>query len=145
TTKSKPGIGEIQVPFSALKLSATLKIGRTADWVLVTDGAIWTASTKPFSLQRIDPVTNQVAAKVGLPGEACSGSAFGFGSVWVPVCGKKPSLVRLDALTNQITAVLPIGPGTPEQGITVRSDSIGIVSDKNESTLSRRPKPAIRM
>jgi streptogramin lyase len=137
TVKSKPGVTEVQVPFASLYPSATLKIGRTADWVLVTDDAVWVTSTKPYSLKRIDPATNKVVAEVGLPGEACSGSTFGFGSVWVPLCGKRPLLARVDALANRITTVLPIGPDGPEQGITASSDSIWIVTDKNGSTLSR--------
>jgi virginiamycin B lyase len=120
-----------------LKPSATFKIGGTADWVLVTDDAVWVASTKPYSVQRIDPATNTVVAKVRLSGEACSGLAFGFGSLWVPVCGKKPLLARVDALTNQITAVLPIAPAGPEGGITASSDSVWIVTDKEGTTLSR--------
>src|SRR6267143_599129 len=113
TVQPKPGVTEVQVPFTSLHPSAALKIGRTADWVLVTDDAIWVTSTKPYSLQRIDPATNTVVAKVRLPGAACSASAFGFDSVWVPVCGKKPLLARVDAHTNRITSVLPIGPGGP--------------------------------
>jgi hypothetical protein len=52
TTKAKPGVREVQVPFAALKLSATLKIGRTADWVLVADGGVWIASTSCCELIR---------------------------------------------------------------------------------------------
>jgi virginiamycin B lyase len=133
----KPGVVEVQVPFASLTPSATLKIGRTADWVLVTDDSVWVVSTKPYSLQRIDPATNKVVAKVALPSEACSGTAFGFGSIWVPLCGKRPSLARVDALTNRITNVLPIGPVNPEEGITASDDSIWIITDKNGSTLSR--------
>ena len=135
--RPKPGVTDVQVPFGSLKPSATFKIGGTADWVLVTDDAVWVASTKPYSVQRIDPATNTVVAKVRLSGEACSGLAFGFGSVWVPVCGKKPLLARVDALTNQITAVLPIAPAGPEGGITASSDSVWIVTDKEGTTLSR--------
>lgn len=136
-TAPKPGVVEVQVPFSSLTPSATLKIGRTADWVLVTDDSVWVASTKPYSLQRIDPATNKVVAKVALPAEACSGTAFGFGSIWVPLCGKRPSLARVDVRTNRITNVLPIGPADAEEGITASSDSIWIITDKNGSTLSR--------
>jgi virginiamycin B lyase len=135
--RPKPGVTDVQVPFGSLKPSATFKIGGTADWVLVTDDAVWVASTKPYSVQRIDPATNTVVAKVRLSGEACSGLAFGFGSLWVPVCGKKPLLARVDALTNQITAVLPIAPAGPEGGITASSDSVWIVTDKEGTTLSR--------
>jgi virginiamycin B lyase len=131
-----PGVKGVQVPFASLKPSATIKVGATADWVLVTDDAVWVAGTKPYSVQRIDPATNKVLAKVTLPGEACSGLAFSFGSVWVPVCGKKSSLVRVDVLTNTIRTVLPVSPAGPEGGITASADSIWIVTDKN-GTLSR--------
>ena len=46
----KPGVKGVQVPFASLKPSATLKIGGTADWVLVTDDAVWVAATKPYSV-----------------------------------------------------------------------------------------------
>jgi virginiamycin B lyase len=119
-----------------LKPSATLKIGWTADWVLVTDDAVWVAGTKPYSVQHIDPVTNRIVAKVALPGEACSGLAFGFGSIWVPVCGKKPALVRVDAHENAVIAMLPVPPAAPEGGITTSTDSVWLVTDK-KGTLTR--------
>jgi hypothetical protein len=93
----RPGVTEVQVPFASLKSIATFKVGETADWIFVTDDAVWVAVTKPNSVQRIDPATNRVISKVRLPGEACSGLTIGFGSLWVPLCGKKPSLVRIDA------------------------------------------------
>jgi virginiamycin B lyase len=132
----KSGVKEVQVPFASLKAAATFKIGRTADWVLVTDNAVWVASTKPDTVQRIDPATNKVVSKIPVPGEACSGLASGFGSIWVPLCGKKSSLARIDALKNKISTTLPFGPAGPEQGITVSNDSVWIVTDKN-GTLAR--------
>jgi YVTN family beta-propeller protein len=126
----------VQVPFSSLQPSATFKIGKTADWVLVTDNAVWVAGSKPYSVQRIDPSTNQIVAKVKLSGEACSGLAFGFGGIWVPVCGESPMLVRVDTNTNKISAQLAIGPAGPEGGITGSSDSIWMVTDK-KGTLAR--------
>src|SRR5271166_22379 len=133
---SKPGLKQVQVPFSSLKPSATFKIGKTADWVLLTDGAVWVAGSKPYSVQRIDPSTNTVVAKVTLSGEACSGLTFGFGSVWVPVYGKKPGLVRIDVSTNKIVEQLAIVPAGPEGGITSSADSIWMVTDK-KGTLGR--------
>ena len=132
----QPGVKGVQVPFASLKPSATLKIGGTADWVLVTDDAIWVAGTKPYSVQHIDPITNRIVAKVALPGEACSGLAFGFGSVWVPVCGKKPTLVRVDAHENAVIATLPVPPAAPEGGIASSTDSVWLVTDK-KGTLNR--------
>jgi virginiamycin B lyase len=127
---SKPGVKSVQVPFSALKPSITLKIGGTADWVLVTDDAVWVAGTKPYSVQHIDPTTNRIVAQVSIPGEACSGLAFGFGSVWVPVCGKKPALIRVDAQQGKMIAMLPIPPAGEEGGIATSTDSIWMVTDK---------------
>jgi virginiamycin B lyase len=57
--------------------------------------------------------------------------------VWVPVCGRKPLLARVDAHNNQITAVLPIAPAGPEGGITVSNDRVWMVTDKDGTTLSR--------
>ncbi len=133
----KPGVADVQVPFASLKPSVTFRIGGTADWVLVADDAVWVAGTNPYSVVRIDPSTNTVVARVRLSGEACSGLAFGFGSLWVPVCGSKPLLARVDALTNRITATLPIAPAGPEGGITTSSDSVWMVTDKGGTTLSR--------
>jgi virginiamycin B lyase len=132
----KPGVNGVQVPLATLKSSATLKIGGTADWVLVTADAVWVAGTKPYSVQHIDPITNRIVAKVALPAEACSGLAFGFGSVWVPVCGKKPALVRVDAHQNELIATLPIPPAGEEGGIATSTDSVWMVTDKT-GTLNR--------
>jgi virginiamycin B lyase len=132
----KPGIKEVQVPFASISASATIKAGGTADWALVTEDAVWIASTKPNAVLRIDPSTNKILALIKVPGEVCSGLASGFGSIWVPLCGNRAALVRVDAAKNMITATLPIGPAGPEGGITASEDSVWIVSDKN-GTLNR--------
>lgn len=132
----KPGVKGVQVPLASLKPSATLRIGETADWVLVTNDAVWVAGTKPYSVQRIDPMTNRIVAKVVLPGEACSGLAFGFKSVWIPVCGKRPTLIRVDAEKNAVIAALPVPAVEAEGGISTSDDSVWLVTDKN-GTLSR--------
>jgi len=125
------GVEEVQVPFRSLRPSATIKLGATADWVLASDLAVWVGSGRPNAVQRIDPATNRVVAKVKIGGEACSGLAFGFGSVWVPVCGKKAALVRIDASKNSIVATIPVPPAGPEGGIATSADSVWMVTDKN--------------
>jgi streptogramin lyase len=132
----RPGLKEVQIPFAHLKPIATFKVGRTADWVLATDDTVWVAATGPNSVQRIDPATNKIVARVGLGGEACAGLASGFGSLWVPVCAKKPSLVRVDTNKNKISGTLTVGPAGPEGGIAVSGDSVWLVSD-SKGTLSR--------
>jgi streptogramin lyase len=136
TNTSKPGIKSVQIPFASLKPAATFELGGSADWVLLTNDSVWAAASKPFSVLRIDPSTNKIAARIPIAGEACSGLAEAFGGLWVPVCGDHPSLVQIDLLTNKITATLPIGPAAPEGGIAASADSIWIVTSKS-GTLSR--------
>ena len=127
---TKPGVKQVQVPFAELRPSVTFKIGGTADWVLVTDDAVWVAATNPYALRRIDPVTNKIVATVPLSGEACSGLAFGFGSIWAPICGDKPGLARIDVAKNVASALLPISPAGEEGGIAASPDSLWMVTDK---------------
>ena len=131
-----PGSKEIQVPFASLKPEAIFKIGENADWVQVTDDAVWVASSKPASVHRIDPKTNKEVAVIPLPGDPCAGLAFGFGSLWVPLCGRPNSIARVDANANRISAILPIGPAGPEGGIAASTDSVWVVRD-DTGTLAR--------
>jgi streptogramin lyase len=132
----KPGVKEVQVPYSSLKPSATFNIGGTADWVLVTDDAVWVAATKPYALRRIDPQRNEIVATVPLSGEACSGLAYGFGSVWAPLCGEKPGLARIDVAKNSVSTMLPMAPAGAEGGIAASTDSIWMITDM-KGTLTR--------
>ena len=125
----------VQSPFNELKVSAQFKIGKNADWVAITADSVWVAGTDPYTIQRINPKTNAIVATIGLPGEACSGLATGFHSVWIPLCGKPNSLARLDMRTNKLT-VLPIGPAGEEGGIAVSKDSVWLISD-DTGTLNR--------
>jgi len=74
------------------------------------------------------------------PGEACSGLAYGFGSVWVPICGKSPTLARVDVNTNKISAILPFITAGAEAGITASSDSLWIVTDEKGTLVRINPQ-----
>lgn len=124
-----PAVRKVQLAFVSLKPTATFKIGENADWVQITDDAVWVASSKTASLHRIDPLTNQEVAIVAMPGDPCAGLAFGFGSLWVPLCGQPNSLARVDSRRNKISAILPLGPAGAEGGIAVSHDSVWIVTD----------------
>lgn len=106
---------------------ATFRLGGTPDWLAVTPYSVWVANDALKSIQRVDVATNALVARVKLPAEPCSGLAFGFGSLWVPLCGSHPSLARIDPLYNTIAALLPIGPALSEGGITVSNDSVWLV------------------
>jgi streptogramin lyase len=60
------------VSIATLQPVATVKIGKTADWVAVTPDAVWVGSTTPNAVHHIDPLTNTEAATVAVPGKPCA-------------------------------------------------------------------------
>jgi virginiamycin B lyase len=118
---------------SELKITATLHLGKTADWVAVAPGAVWVGSTGPFAVHRIDTKTNERVATVQLPGEPCAGLASGLGSLWVPLCGRNKLLAKVDLESNKLVSVFKIGPAAAEGGVTVSPDSVWLVIDKDGS------------
>jgi streptogramin lyase len=111
--------------------TATLALGKTADWVAVTSDAVWVGSTGPFAVHRIDPKTNRVIAAVTLAGAPCAGLAVGFGSLWVPLCTPTPSLAKIDLAGNRLSATFSIGAAAAEAGITVDDRGVWLVTGKD--------------
>ena len=118
-------------PITELKPLAVIALGETADWVAITDDAVWSGSTGPFALHRIDPKTNEHVATIKLAGEPCAGLAVGFDAVWVPLCTKPASLARVDTKTNKVTT-FKVGPVAAEGGIAVSGDSVWLATAKDE-------------
>jgi streptogramin lyase len=116
-----------------LRRTATLHLGKTADWVAIAPDAVWVGSTGPFAVHRIDPKTNKRVATVKLPGEPCAGLATGFGSLWVPLCGRTKMLAKVDLESNKLLNVFKIGPAAAEGGVTASPDSVWLVVDKDGS------------
>jgi virginiamycin B lyase len=110
---------------------ATIKLGETADWVAITADAVWVASTGPFAVHRIDPKTNQLAASVNLPGEACAGLAVGAGSLWVPMCTTPPSLAKVSLKSSQLLSIFAVGPAAAEGGIAYGAGSVWLIVNKS--------------
>lgn len=120
--------------------TTTIHLGKTADWVAITADAVWVGTTKPNGVHQIEPQTNTRVATVVLPGNPCAGLAVGFGSLWVPLCGKLNTLVRVDLRTRAMTVVPGVGPAASEGGITASPDSIWLVV--NSQALLTRIDPA---
>jgi streptogramin lyase len=110
-----------------LKVSATIHLAKTADWVAITDAAVWVGSTGPNAVHAIDPASNQRVATIVLPGEPCAGLAVGFGSLWIPMCGKSGLLARVDLNTRTLVHTYPVGPVAAEGGITTGAGSVWMV------------------
>jgi virginiamycin B lyase len=129
TTDSRHSISEL-APL------AKIHLGKTADWVAFSDGAVWVGTTGPDGVAQIDPRTNTVSAAVALPGSPCAGLAIGFGGLWVPLCAKPNALARVDLHTHAVTLVPGVGPADREGGIATSPDSIWLVID-GRATLAR--------
>jgi len=120
---NKPGIVAVQRPIASLPVLATLPIAKTADWIEVTQDAVWVAGAKPNVVRRINSATNKVVATLQVPGEPCAGIAAAFGSIWVPFCGRHAGVARIDPASGRTIAKLRGGPGR-EGGIAASADSI---------------------
>jgi virginiamycin B lyase len=118
---------------SELKPTAIIHLGKTADWVAITPDAVWVGSTGPFAVNKIDPKTNTWTATVKLGGEPCAGLATGFGSLWVPLCGKPSKLAKVDLKSGELSGVFNVGPAAAEGGVTTSLESVWLVIDKNGS------------
>jgi virginiamycin B lyase len=116
--------------------AATIHLAKTADWVAITEDAVWVGSTGPNAVHRIDPKTNRLVASVTLPGEPCAGLATGFGSLWVPLCSATPSLATVDLTTDRLKAVFAVGPAAAEGGVTIGAGNVWLIVDKS-GTLAR--------
>lgn len=127
------GYGVTPRPIAELTPSATIRIGETADWVAITADAVWVGSTGPYAVHKIDPNTNKRVATVRLRGEPCAGLTTGFGSLWIPLCGRTPVLAKVDLRSNELMGVLKVGPAAAEGGVAASQDSVWIVVDKNGS------------
>jgi virginiamycin B lyase len=136
---TRPGVKAVQSPLTNLKPIATFDLGGDPDWLAISGDAVWVTNDQLKAVQRIDPRTNKLVAKIEFPDEPCSGLTFAFGCLWVPVCGKPATLARVDPATNKIIATLPVGPADSEGGLTASDDSLWIVSDENGTLLRIDP------
>lgn len=114
---------------------ATITTGGTPDWLAISPDSVWISNDAIRSVQRVDAHTNRLTARIAVDGDPCSGLAYAFGSIWSPVCGKHPSLDRIDPRTNAITSVFPIHPQNSEGGITASDDSVWLAT--SDGMLSR--------
>ena len=118
-----------QRPVTELVRTTTIALARNADWVAITDDAVWVGTKGPNAVQRIDPRANVRTATILLPGNPCAGLAVGFGSLWVPLCAHPNRLARVDLRTRSVTLLPGLGPAAKEGGITTSADSVWLVTD----------------
>jgi DNA-binding beta-propeller fold protein YncE len=116
------------------------------DWQVSTEDAQWVTSSSTNTVSRLDPKSDKVIA-VTVGQAPCSGLAAGFGSVWVPNCGKRDpatrqtdpatkSVSRIDTKTNAVVATIPVGPVQGEGGIAASPEAVWLVTSA-KGVLSR--------
>lgn len=65
----------------AIHPRASIALGGTPDWLVVTPDSVWVSNSALKAVQRIDVRSDKFFASVRTPGDPCSGLTFGFGSV----------------------------------------------------------------
>ena len=92
----------------------TIEVGAGVRHVAFSDGAVWVANWNDSTVSRVDPASNQVAARV--PVGAAQALAAGAGSAWVSVAGGSRSGVLPASACGELVA----GSGRPD--VLIASD-----------------------
>jgi streptogramin lyase len=115
-------------PLSELEPSTVYSVAGSPDWSLVTKDAVWVSSARVNHVVQL-LLSSDKTGTVGVIADIekpCSGLAYGWGSVWVPTCGKHV-LTRLDEVTGKETSEIPADPANSEGGITIGEGSVWMV------------------
>jgi len=105
----------VPIDLATNEIAAEIRLRDTPwrDRIAATDEGVWVASSE--LLERIDPATNTVVARVELPDRSITAMTADAAAVWVVTIGDdggQPTgtLVRIDTATNEIAAEIPLGP-----------------------------------
>lgn len=109
---------------------STIRLGDKADWVASTNESVWVGSTGPNAVHELDGASGKVVATVDVPGVPCAGLATGFGSLWVPLCAKEPSIARVDLASRRLTGNFPVNLVTAEAGVTTGLGNVWLMTDQ---------------
>jgi streptogramin lyase len=121
-------------PMTALKPDATFQVGGDADWMAVSDDAVWVSTGSLNRVTQLKAKGNVIGLKITVE-KPCSGLVAGFGSLWIPSCGTH-SLVRVDLQTGRIEATIPAGPVDSEGCIAIGAEGVWLATGTG-GTLSR--------
>lgn len=134
----RPGVSTpgVKRDMEAIKPIAVFPVEGTPDWQVVTTDAVWVANGPKNTIHKLDPKSNTVAAAVDVGKRPCSGLAWGFGSIWVPLCGDQ-AVARVDEKTLKVVATIPVNPANSEGGIAASPDAIWMPTDLANGKLAR--------
>jgi streptogramin lyase len=95
-------------------------------------GSVWLLTSKASELDRIDPATNSVIAKIAIPAGSFN-PVFANDSIWVS-SNQGNALVRVNPATNMVTSSTPIGP--MPRFLTVGAGSVWVLN-QGDGSVSR--------
>ncbi len=127
--RTRPSDTALIKPMSDLHPQATFTIKSHPDWMAVDSDSVWVTSSGINTVTQMKGSDNQLGMSVSVD-NPCSGLAIGFGSLWIPSCGKG-TLVRADLSTGKVQATIPIGPADSEGGITIGAGSVWLMTDQS--------------
>jgi streptogramin lyase len=93
---------------------------------------VWLVTSKASELDRIDPATNRVVAKISIPADSFN-PVFANDSIWVS-SNEGNALIRVNPATNTVSSSTPIGP--KPRFLTVGAGSVWILN-QGDGTISR--------
>ncbi len=96
-------------------LDAALEVtdNNSPDWVLVSNGVAWVATSD--GVRRYSP-DGTILGTTAVGGPICLAMDAGFDAVWVGVCGPEAAVVHLDPATGDVIARIPIDGGLMPEG-----------------------------
>jgi virginiamycin B lyase len=100
--------------------------------IAVGAGSVWLVTSKTSELDRIDPATNSVVAKIAIPAGSFN-PIFANDSIWVS-SNQGNALVRVNPATNTVTSSTPIGP--MPRFLTVGAGSVWVLN-QGDGSISR--------
>jgi streptogramin lyase len=110
-------------PAPALQATATIGVGADPADVLVSDGAVWVASSGEGTVLRIDPATNRVTGRFRVGANPVR-LAAGHGSVWV--ANADASVSRIDLASGRVVTI-PV-TGIRPSDLAVTGDAVWVIS-----------------
>jgi peptide/nickel transport system substrate-binding protein len=106
-------------------LLTPIAVGNGPTGIAVGEGGVWVIDSLDEAVDRIDPGTNSVTAKIPV-GRSPTGVAVGGGSVWVANSGDG-TVTRIDAATAKPASPIVVG-GSP-QALTVADGRVWVTVD----------------
>lgn len=137
--EAKAAAGFTRLDASQLPITKKIRIGGDPDWLAIGFGSVWVAVPKTNELVRVDPLRNEVQARIAVDKEPCYGIGMDAERVWVLNC-QSQTLTRIDPGSNKVDLRVPVKIDPVGEGsIAAAAGSVWFVSneDGHSATLSQ--------